>query len=111
MGKIRDWFVGVWTSTKGAIAKFFEGPGGVIVRSALGNALDIVGNVALSALLDAARGKVAQLNTTQLTNPEKRLQAMEYLKNYSAQAGIEVGESVVRYVLETAVQSVKGDAR
>lgn len=111
MGKLRDWFVNAWTSTKGAIAKFFEGPGGVIVRQALGNALDVAGNVALAALLDAARGKVAQLNTTQMSNPEKRVHAMEYLKNYAAQSGIQVGESVVRYVLETAVQSVKGDTR
>ena len=108
---MKTWFTSLWTRTTGAIARFFEGPGGVIVRQALGNALDVAGNVALSALLDVARGKVVQLNGMNMPNADKRKAAMDYLKNYAANAGVEVGESVVRYVLETAVQSVKGDAR
>ncbi len=107
--KIKDWFVSLWTRTTGALQRFFEGPGGVMVRKALGNAINVAGTVGITMLLDVARAKVIDLDTTQMTNDSKRLQALDYLKVYAAENGIEAGESVLRYVLESAVQAVKGE--
>lgn len=108
---VKSWFVGLWTKASGAIARFFEGPGGVVVRQALGATIETVGAVGMSMLLDAARAKVTQLNTMPMENNHKREQALNYLKGYAVQAGLEVGESVLRYTLETAVQAVKGESK
>jgi hypothetical protein len=104
---IKEWFVNLWTNAKGAVSKFFEGPGGKIVRDALSNTIKQAGAIGMSMLLDAARGKVSQLNDTQLSNDSKRLQALDYLKGYAIQQGLLVGESVLRYTIESAVLAVK----
>lgn len=111
MGKIKDFFVNMWTTAKGAVAKFFEGPGGVVVRQALTNTIAQAGAIGMSMLLDAAKGKVSQLNGTPLTNDSKRLQALDYLKGYAIQQGILVGESVLRYTIESAVLAVKEEKK
>jgi hypothetical protein len=108
---LKDWFVSLWTRTTGAIAKFFEGPGGYIVRQGLGNAIQVAGTVGLSVLLDIAKSKVMDLDASQMTNDSKRIQAIDYLKSYALSNGMTVSESVLRYVLESAVQAVKGEQR
>lgn len=104
----KSWFVNLWTRGSNAIAKFFEGPGGIVVRQALGTVVEQAGAIGMSMLLDAARGKVQSLSTAPMSNDSKREEALNYLRGYAVQAGMNVGESVLRYTLETAVQSIKG---
>ena len=106
---IKTWFVGLWTTARGAVAKFFEGPGGVVVRDALGTAIHTAGAIGISLLLDVARQKVVQLEPVVGTGEFKREQALNYLKGFATQQGIQVSESVLRYILETAVQAVRGN--
>lgn len=107
---VKEWFINVWTKGTTALSRFFEGPGGAIVRQALGAVVEQAGTIGMSMLLDAAKGQVGLLNQTTLTNDSKRIQALDYLKGYAVKAGIEASESLLRYTLETAVTAVKGDA-
>lgn len=106
---VKTWFVNLWTNTKGALSNFFSGPGGKVVREALGTVVQQAGAIGISMLLDIAKGKVSALNTSNLSNDAKRIQVLDYLKGYALDQGINVGESTLRYVLETAVSAVKGD--
>lgn len=106
---VKEWFVNLWTRGTSALVRFFEGPGGVIVRQALGTVIQQAGAVGMSMLLDAAKGQVKMLDQTQMTNDSKRLQALDYLKGYAIKAGIEVSESLLRYTVETAVVAMRGE--
>lgn len=104
---IKEWFVNAWTKGSTAISKFFEGPGGVVVRQALAGMIQQVGAIGMSMLLDAAHAQVNQLQKTQMTNDSKRIQAVDYLKGFAIEQGINAGESVLRYTVETAVAAMK----
>lgn len=106
---IRTWFSNVFSGLKGKLQAFFEGPGGVIMRNALSVVVQQAGEVGMAMLLDAARGKVTQLNNAPLTNDLKREQSLDYLRGYALQQGLNVSESLLRYTLETAVNAVKGE--
>ena len=105
---VRSWFVKTWTNAKGAIALFFEGPGGLVIRQALGTVIDQAGAIGVSMLLDVAKQRVTMLNPSSMTNDAKRIQALDFLKGYALKQGIQTSDSLLRYVLETAVRAVKG---
>ena len=107
--KVSTWFVNLWTRSTTAVANFFEGPGGMVVRRALSTVIEQAGGVGISLLLAVAKQKVTALNLTTMTNDSKRLQALDYLKGYALDQGFTAGESTLRYVLETAVVAVKGE--
>lgn len=105
---VRAWFISLWTRTSEKFKNFFEGPGGVVVRQALGTVIEQAGAIGISLLMSIATQKVAALNLTTMTNDSKRIQALNYLKGYALDQGLVVGEATIRYVLETAVSATKG---
>lgn len=105
---IRDWFIALWTRTSEKLSNFFEGPGGMVIRQALLTLLEQAGALGVNILMSMAMQKVRELNRTNMTNDSKRIQALDYLKGYALDQKISIGDSGLRYILETAVSAVKG---
>lgn len=94
-----DWFIGFFTTLNAKFKKFFHGPGGDIVKVALGNAIKVVGVEAMTILLQMAKNSVGgkpTLNDIQWTVVANDLKAG------AVNAGIHVTEGLIDYAIGTA---------
>lgn len=92
-----------------AVRSFFQGPGGRIVRDAVAGAIETVGSAALAVLLEQATTKVAALEKySNLSGDLKAAQVKSYLFKVAAESGIALTTSTANFILESAVQAVRG---
>jgi len=94
-----DWFIGFFTTLNAKFKKFFQGPGGDIVKAALGNAMKIAGAEAMTILLQMAQNATEgrpTLNDIQWSVVSKDLQAKAIAQ------GIHATEGLIDYAIGTA---------
>ena len=70
-------------------------------------ALPIAKQIIIAQLKDIALQIVKKLQDTKLTNPEKRNEAFEEIRDYAATCGIKASDSLINTVLELALQTIK----
>lgn len=101
---LANWFSGF----NAKVRIFFSGPGGAIVKSALANAVETAGAVALSMLMEQAAAKVGSLDKVQsIPGTMKASQAQDFLAAYAKRAGIQASQSLINFAVEAAVQSLR----
>jgi len=71
-------------------------------------ALPIAKQVIIAQLKDIAMQAVTEMSFENLTNEEKRKEAMIRISSYAKDKGIDASESIVGLVTELAVQMLKG---
>lgn len=91
-----------------AVAAFFQGPGGRIVRDAVAGAVSTVGAAVLAVLMEQAKLKVASLDKySNLDGELKAAQVKSYLYKIAAESGVTLTQSLANFILESAVQAVR----
>lgn len=79
-----------------------------IVETALQNIFRVASATALDLLAAVAAQKVAELNgAPSLSNDEKRQQALNALQTAAIKEGLQVSQSLLNLILETAVNAAK----
>ena len=92
------------------IGDFFKNVFGGMVRAFkefLKIALPIAKQIIIAQLKDIAIEAVKKLQTTKLTNSEKRNEAFEEIRDYAATCGIKASDSIINATLELALQTIK----
>lgn len=94
-----DWFIGFFTTLNAKFKKFFDGPGGDIVKAAATNFIKVVGAEAGSILVVMAKnalGGKPTLNDIEWSVISKDLQAK------ATEHGIAFTETMIDYAIGTA---------
>jgi len=94
----------IWSWVKGFfnnLLRFFWD----FAKEALAGAKEIV----LAELTPFALSVVTELANSSLAGPDKRKKAFSKIKSHAKTVGIKVGDSLVNYLIELCVQSLKGD--
>lgn len=93
------------------VLTFFNGPGGRAVRLAIAGALQTVGAAAFTVLMDKAKERVRALEHTSLNNELRQADVRSKLRDLAAREGIKLSESLLNFILESAVQAVKAEGQ
>ena len=102
MSAFTNWFANLFGTLNAHIKDFFAGPGGAIVKSALGNMVKIAGAEASSLLVQMAQNQVA--GKPALTGVEWDSVARD-LKNQAISQGIVFTETMIDYAISQAVMA------
>lgn len=92
-----------------AVLAFFKSPGGKVIRDAVAGAVQTVGEATLALLLARAKDKVASLDKySNLSGDLKAAQVKSFIFDIAAQSGVQLSTSLANFILESAVQAVRG---
>lgn len=95
--KLFTWFKSFFN---GAVAKF---------KDLFDAAFPIAKQIVVGALTDIALNAVTRLDSTTLSNEEKRKEAFNQIKTYATQKGIETKDHLISLALEMAVSALRGN--
>ena len=93
-----------------AIRKKFSRQAGKFWRFLKENVFPLAKAVIMQELKDFARGVIANLSMSTLTNEEKRNQAFDSIKQQAKLRGINIKDSLIYLLIEVAVTSLKNEA-
>src|SRR5882672_449025 len=102
MSSFTDWFASLFGSLNAHIKAFFAGPGGDVVKAALGNMVKIAGAEASSLLVQMAQNQVA--GKPVLTGVEWDSVASD-LKTKAVAQGIVFTETMIDFAISQAVMA------
>ena len=99
-------FKGFLNKLRAALSNFLNGPGGAILASAAESLVKEVGAAASSILLEQASKYVKILDSQPGRGSIKAQNAQADLRAYAARVGIDASQSLINYVIESAVRSL-----
>jgi len=80
-----------------------------VFKAFIAEALPIAKQIIIAQLKDIALETVQNLAVTDLSNDDKRKEAIKAITEYAKLNGIKAGESIINTMIELAVQKLKGE--
>jgi hypothetical protein len=105
-----SWFSGFFSKVKTWFSNFLASPGGQALIDASAQALKQAGQAGTSILIALATAEAQSLLTSQLGNDAKKQAVANAVVGQASKLGVQLGDSVVNWIVETGVNAAKSRA-